>query len=232
MTLHDRGRGPDPGPPLGPLAVVFTLLFVGGVAVATALAGGDTFPSPFGSAATAASYFRDHRDAVRVSAFTQFAAAVPLAIYAATVSTRLRNYGIRVPGTTIALVGGVLAATMLALSGLLCWVLSRVEVTDSNGAFRVFHDLSFATGGVAHVVFLGLLVAGIAVPGLLANLLPRPLALTGLVIAVMAELASLALLIDGLAILVPIGRFTALGWLIAVGFMVRRNRVIRITGQN
>jgi hypothetical protein len=140
---------------------VFTVLFVGGVAVATALAGGDTFPSPFGSAATAASYFRDHRDAVRVSAFMQFAAAVPLAIYAATVSTRLRNYGTRVPGATIALVGGVLAATMLALSGLLCWVLSRVEVTDSTGAFRVFHDLSFATGGVAHVVFLGLLVAGV-----------------------------------------------------------------------
>jgi hypothetical protein len=211
---------------------VFTLLFVGGLAVATALAGGDTFPSPFGSAATAASYFRDHRDAVRVSAFTQFGAAVPLAIYAATVSTRLRNSRIRVPGTTIALVGGVLAAAMLALSGLLCWVLSRVEVTGSTGAFRVLHDLSFATGGVAHVVFLGLLVAGIAVPGLLANLLPRPLAWTGLVIAVMAELASLALLVDGVAILVPIGRFTTLGWLVVVGFVLPRNLVNRMADQN
>lgn len=41
---------------------------------------------------------------------------------------------------------------------------------------------------VAHVVFLGLLIAGIAVPGLLRQLLPRLMAITGLVIAMLAEL--------------------------------------------
>jgi hypothetical protein len=65
---------------------------------------------------------------VRVSAFLQFGAAIPLAIYAATVSTRVRTLGIRAPGATIAQIGGVLAAAFLALAGLVSWVLSGPEV--------------------------------------------------------------------------------------------------------
>ena len=54
---------------------------------------------------------------------------------------------------------------------------------------RALHDLAFLFGGPAHVVFLGLLLAGMAVPGLLLGLLPRATAWTGLVIAGLAELA-------------------------------------------
>lgn len=68
---------------------------------------------------------------------------------------------------------------MLTLSGLLQWVLSRPAVRTDVPIVRALHDLSFLTGGVAHVVFLGLLLAGIAVPALLLHLLPRPLAVTG-----------------------------------------------------
>jgi hypothetical protein len=204
--------------------VVFTALFLSGIAVSTVMAGGDTFPSPFAASAEIQRYFQNHQDAVRVSAFLQFGASVPLAIYAATASARLRNLGIRAPGATIAQVGGVLAAAMLALSGLVSWVLSRPEVLSEPALVRAMQDLAFATGGTGHVVFLGLLVAGIAVPGLLAGLLPRRLALTGLVIAAVAELSTLTLLLSDTAILLPIARFTALAWLIATGFLLPRTR--------
>ena len=225
MTPSERtARQANGGPPLGILAVVFTTLFVGGIAISTAMAGGDTFPSPFGSSAEILAYFHDHQDAVRVGAFLQFAASVPMAIYAATASARLRNLGIRVPGATIALVGGALAAAMLGLSGLVSWVLSRPDVLNEPAVVRALQDLAFATGGTGHVVFLGLLVAGIAVPGLLVGLLPRRLAMIGLVIAAVAELSTLTLLVSDAAILLPIARFTALAWLIAAGFVLPRTR--------
>ncbi|WP_067168507.1 hypothetical protein [Microtetraspora niveoalba] len=212
------------GPPLGVLAVVFTALFLGAIAVSTAMAGGATFPSPFGSAAEIVAYFHDNPDAVRVNAFLQFAASVPMAIYAATVSVRLRDLGIRAPGATIALAGGLLAAGLLAVSALFGWALSRPEVLTEPVVVRTLQDLAFAAGGTGHVVFLGLLVAGVAVPGWLAGLLPRPLALAGLAVAAVAELSTLTLLVPDAAFLLPVARFTALAWLVAVGFLLPRTR--------
>jgi hypothetical protein len=65
-------------------------------------------------------------------------------------------------------------------------------------------------------VFLGLLVAGVAVPSLVGRLVPRPLAITGLAVALVAELSTLALPLESAAVLLPIARFSALAWLIAV----------------
>ncbi|MGW6411703.1 hypothetical protein ACWF95_31570 [Streptomyces vinaceus] len=218
-------RDPQAGPPPGILAVVFTALFLAGLVLSTLLAGGDTFPSPFGSADTAAAYFRDHSGAVRVSGALQFAASVPLAIYAATVSARLHKLGVRAPGATIALAGGVLAAAFLTCSGLVTWLLSRPETAAHVELVRALQYLAFGLGGPAHVVLLGLLVAGIAVPGLLAGLLPRALAVTGLAIAAVSELSTLVLLVDAAAPLLPIARFAGLLWLIAAGFLLPRRRV-------
>ncbi|MFE2474873.1 hypothetical protein [Streptomyces sp. NPDC059389] len=218
-------RDPQAGPPPGILAVVFTALFLAGLVLSTLLAGGDPFPSPFGSTDTATAYFRDHSGAVRVSGALQFAASVPLAIYAATVSARLHKLGVRAPGATIALAGGVLASAFLACSGLVTWVLSRPEVADHPEPVRALQYLAFGLGGPAHVVLLGLLIAGIAVPGLLAGLLPRALAVAGLAIAAVAELSTLVLLADGAALLLPVARFAGLLWLIAAGFLLPRRRV-------
>ncbi|GHE36537.1 hypothetical protein GCM10017673_43970 [Streptosporangium violaceochromogenes] len=225
MTTVERApRQAQGGPPLGVLAVVFTALLLGGVVVSTIMAGGATFPSPFGSADEILAYFRDHGDAVRVSGFLHFAASVPMAIYAATASARLHGLGVRAPGATIALVGGVLAAAMLAASGLFSWTLSHPEAVAVPAVARVLQDLAFAAGGTGHVVFLGLLVAGIAVPGLLAGLLPRAVAFAGLAVAVVAELSTLTLLVSDAAVLLPIARFTGLAWLIATGFLLPRTR--------
>ncbi|MEU2239829.1 hypothetical protein ABZ572_10530 [Streptomyces sp. NPDC018338] len=228
-THHQTGapaerREAQGGPPPGVLAVVFTALFLAGLALSTLLAGGDPFPSPFGETGEIVAYFRAHADAVQVSGALQFAASIPLAVYAATVSARLHRLGVRAPGATIALAGGLLAAGFLACCGLVSWTLSRTEVLELPPLVRALQYLAFATGGPGHVATLGLLVAGIAVPGLLAGLLPRALAVTGLALATIAELATLTLLFDGAALLLPLARFTCLGWLIAAGFLLPRRR--------
>jgi hypothetical protein len=206
------------------LAVVVTALFLAGLVLGIVLAGGVAFPSPFASGPDILAYFRDHQFAVQVSAFLQFGAAIPLAIYAATANARLHQLGIRAPGATIALAGGLLAAAFMAFSALVSWVLSRPEVAETPTLVRALQGLAFATGGPGHVVPLGLLVAGISVPGLLARLLPRWLSIAGLVIAALAELSTLTLLIDDASYLLPVARFTGLAWLIIAGFLLPRER--------
>ena len=153
-----------------------------------------------------------------------FASSVPLLIYASTATARLRQLGVTAPGATIALAGGTVASMTLALSGLLQWSLSRPEDSADAAVVRAISTLAFLVGGPGHVVPLGLLVAGIAVPSLIIRLLPRPVAWAGLVIAVIAELSTLALVSPSLAILLPIARFPALIWLVVAGVLLPRRR--------
>lgn len=61
---------------------------------------------------------------------------------------------------------------------------------------------------------------GIAVPALIVGLLPRWLAVAGLVLAVAAELSTLVLLAPGFAVLLPLARFGAMAWLITAGALL------------
>ena len=207
---------------MGVLAAVSLALLLAGLICSAALGG--TIPSPFGSAASIQHYFLAHPGAAKASGILAFASSVPLAIYAATASARLRQLGVTAPGATIALAGGLLSASALSLSGLLQWTLSRPAVRGDAALVRALHDLAFLTGGPAHVVALGLLIAGIAVPSLILGLLPRPLAWAGLVIAALAELSTVVLIWPSLAVLLPIARFPGLIWLIAAGFLLPHRR--------
>jgi hypothetical protein len=222
-TPGPRATRGEAGPPLVGLAAISTGLFVTGVVVTSVMAGA-VWPSPFEDSETVLAYFRDHGDAVTVGTFFQFGSAIPLAIYAATASTRLRNLGIRNPGATIALVGGVLSAVFVALSALISWTMVRPEVATDPAVLTALSNLSFMTGGPAAIVPFGLLLAGIATPGLLGRLLPRGFAITGMILALMAELSALTLLLDGAAYLLPVARFGGLAWLIAAGVMLPKRR--------
>lgn len=213
------------GPPLVVLGAISLVLLVGGLAIGVALGG--VLPFPIGSAGSIENYFRTEHVAVQVSAIGVFASSVPLAIYAATASARLRQLGVTAPGATIALAGGILAAGALGMAGLFGWTLSRPEVTGDPALVRALYFLVFLSGGPAHVITLGLLLAGIAVPGLILELLPKPVAWTGLAIAAIAELTTLVLLWPGLAPLLPAARIPGLVWLIVAGALLpvrRRNR--------
>src|SRR5690242_6997072 len=184
-SIEDRIRSTRPGrqggPPLAPVAAVSLVLLLAGIAVAVAVGG--VMPLPYGAAAHIVRYVHDHHGAVQAGAVGTFAASVPLTIYVATVSTRLRQLGVTAPGATIALAGGILATGALALAGLICWSMSRPEVVVDDGLIRALYYLVFLTGGVGHIVALGLLLAGIAVPSLMLGLLPRAVAWGGLAIA-------------------------------------------------
>lgn len=223
-----NGRPEQGGPPLVLVSGLSLGFLIGGLVVSAALGG--VTPSPFKSAAEVLGYFRDHPGAVQAGAVGQFASAVPLLIYASTASARLRQLGVTAPGATIALAGGTVASAALGLSGLLQWTLSRPDVSADSAVVRATSTLVFLVGGPWHVVALGLLVAGIAVPSLIIRLLPRPLAWAGLAIAVVAELSALSLVTPNLAILVPIGRFPALIWLVIAGALLPRRRKARIAG--
>lgn len=225
-STYDRteGRPIQGGPPLAPLAAVSLGLLIGGLAVAAALGG--VMPNPYDTA-DVERYFANEHASVLAGAVGVFASSVPLAIYAATASARLRQLGVTAPGATIALAGGILASAGLAISGLSAWTLSRPEVTADASLVRAVFYLTFLTGGPWHVIALGLLLAGIAVPGLILGLLPRPVAWAGLVIAVIAELTTLALIWPGVSVLLPVARFTGLIWLIVAGALLplrRRNK--------
>ncbi len=226
--MTTSAQRPQPGPPLAVLGFVFAGLFLASLILGTALAG-RPFPSPFGGDEEILSYFASGSAALTVTGFLLFGASIPLAIFTATATSRLRYMGFRVPGVQIALAGGLLSSAFLALCGLLAWVLSRPAVQSAPGTVRALHDLSFLTGGVAHVATFGLLAAGISVPALLGRLVPKWLAWLGLVIAGIAELSTLSLLVPGLAVLLPLARFPGLVWLVAMGLLLPRSRPRRET---
>jgi hypothetical protein len=201
------------GPPLVVLASISLALLLGGLGIGVVLGG--VPPMPF--APSVKEFIAEHPVAVQAAAVGVFASSVPLAIYAATASARLRQLGVTAPGATIALAGGILAAGALGLGGLSLWTLSRPEVTSDEPLVRAIYFLVFLTGGPWHVVGLGLLLAGIAVPGLVLGLLPRPVAWIGLVIAAIAEVTTLVLIWPGLDVLLPIARLSGLVWLIVAG---------------
>lgn len=207
------------GPPLPFLAGVSAALFVAGL-VATALVGGAAFPSPFAEPAAIQAYFAERRTAVLIGAVFQFGAAVPMAVFAAAVHARLHRLGVRATGASVALAGGLLASAFATLSALAQWVLSRPGAVGQPSVVRAMHDLAFLAGGPAHVVALGLLLAGIAVPALIVGLLPRWLAIAGLALAALAELCTLTLLAPPVALAVPLARFAGMGWLVVAGALL------------
>jgi hypothetical protein len=208
------GRRHHSGPPLALVAAICIGLLFGGLAIGVALGG--LMPLPYGPVAAVQQYVRAEPVAVQVIAVAVFASSVPLAVYAATASGRLRQLGVAAPAA-IALTGGVLAAGALGLTGLVAWTLSRPEVSGDTALVRALYYLVFLVGGAGHIVALGLLVAGMALPSLSLGLLPRPLAWAGLAIAGLSELTTLVLFWPVLGPILPVARVSALAWLLVAG---------------
>jgi hypothetical protein len=218
-TAPPTTRRPQGGPP--PLAPILAY----GVLMVTAVILSAASPQPSASAASVLAYDRTHHDALEVAGTLGFAASLPLAIWSATVYRRLRTgLAVTAPGAVIGLVGGLLAAASLALTGLVNWTSSQTSALDDPGVARALADLSFATGSAGFVTPLGLLLAGIAVPALIIRLFPRWLAWAGLAIAALSLLSTFALLTTALDFTFPVGRFLGLAWLIAASVMLPADR--------
>lgn len=225
QVMDDSSSDARAGLPLVGWAAVSIGLLFGAIAWGVALGG--VMPLPYGPAAPIQQYVARQSAALHVMAVGTFAASVPLAIYAATASARLRQLGATAATATIALTGGVLAAGTLGATGLLGWVLSRPDVGADRSVVRTLYYLAFLSGGPAHIVALGVLVAGMAVPSWKMRLLPRPLPWLGLIIAALAELATLVLIWPLLGVLLPVARVAALIWLLVAGgrLALQRNEI-------
>lgn len=197
------------------LSVICLGLLFGGLAIGVALGG--VMPLPYGRATRVYAYVRAQPLAIEVMAAAVFGSSIPLAIYAAAVGARLRQLGAGAPTATIALTGGVLAAGALGLTGLLGWTLSHPDVSADTALVRAIYYLVFLVGGPGHIVALGLLVAGIAGPGLRLGLTPKAVAWIGLAIAALAEAAPLVLVWPEVGAILPIARVSALVWLVVAG---------------
>lgn len=204
------------------MALACLALLIGGLAIGVALGG--VMPLPYGPAGPIQHYVRAEPVAVQVIAVAVFGSSVLLAIYAAMAGTRLRQLGVTAPAATVALTGGILAAGALGLTGLLAWPLSRPDVSADTALVRALYLLVFLVGGPAHIVALGLLVGGMALPGMTLGLLPRPLAWIGLAIAALAVLTTLVLIWPGLGVMLPVARVSALVWLVVAGGLLPLRR--------
>ena len=159
-------RGPHSGAPLLPPVLAYTALTVIGVIV------NRSTPHPDATGAAVLAYTTAHATTGKAGSWLLFAAGIPLALIAAIAYRRLRALGITAPGSAIALTGGALAASALTLSGVFAWAGSRLPTDASPALARALADVSFLTGGPAFAAMFALLIAGLAVPGWLAGLLP------------------------------------------------------------
>lgn len=180
--------------------------------------------SPWSSDGHLLDFYAHHGGAAHAEAFFTFGAAIPFAIVTAVVVSRVRTLGFEVPGRMIALIGGTVAASLLALSGLITLALTTPHLSGSPDVVRALQALGTAAGGPGFVVFEGLLVAGISVIGLIGRVLPRPLAWFGLAVAAVSELAHLSVAFPALDFLLPIGRFSSLAWILAVAVLLPESR--------
>lgn len=206
------------GPPLGPLAVVYTVLFLAGLYPVTIFGGLPHFPGPWESRDTIAAFFQSRPDAARLCALFQFGAAVPLGLFTASIVSRLEFLGVRAAGPRIAMFGGFTAAlTMMASSGVL-WAMSQPGIAADGTLLHALYWLVQAFGASGFAVPFGLLVAGVSIPVLILKLAPRWIAWLGIALAVAAELSWFYLITPAALPLVPLTRFPGFAWMIAIGF--------------
>lgn len=207
-----------PSPPLGVVAVVFTVLFCAGLYPVTMFGGMPYFPGPWEPAQTIVSFFRLRPTAALLCAFLQFGSAIPLGIFTATVVSRLRFLGVRAAGIHIALFGGFGAAFAVASSALVLWTMTHPGIAQDAALTQALYFLSYGLGGPGYSVPLGLLMAGVSVVTLFYRLVPRWISILGLALAVCGELSWLNLEFPKALFLIPLTRFPGFVWMIAVGF--------------
>lgn len=213
------------GPPLGILAVVWTVLFVVGLAIV--LAGTPRFPEPGAAGEAISAFFITRATADTVCALLQFGAAIVLGIFTASAVNQMRFLGVRAAGVNIALFGGLAAAILGLATSLAMWTLAQHGVAQNANVATALYSFAFGLGGVGYSAPAGLLIAGIAIPAGFSRLLPKWMVVTGIVLAAIGEASTLTLLFPKLVLLIPLTRFPGFLWLIAAGFALPRKTAVK-----
>jgi hypothetical protein len=223
LGLQQRGTR-HAGPPLWLPASMYTILFLAGLYPVTVFGGQPHFPGPWESSDVIAAFFQARPTAVRICAFLQFGAAVPLGIFAVSAVSRLQFLGVRAAGASIALFGGIATAvTMMAASAAL-WVMAQPGIAQDPAVLQALYWLVQGFGGAGFSVPFGLLVAGLTITAAFMKLLPKWIVVLGLAIAICGELSWLYFMFPGALPLVPLTRFPGFVWLVAIGLALPATR--------
>lgn len=222
-TYPARSRSVSPGPHPGVVAIVAALLFCVSVVIFESVHGLH-FPYPGDTTSAMTNYFSAAAARVQFGAFLHCGSAIALGVVTAAATNRMRSLGACGIGLRIAFFGGVFAALLSLLEAGVVWILAQPGIADvpTHGAVvvRALYLFAFMLDGPAYAGSLGLLLAGLAVAGLIGKLLPRWLAWAGLVIAGLGELSFLSMLLPVFGMLIPLTRFPGYLWLITAGFFL------------
>ncbi|MGA8671866.1 MAG: hypothetical protein WB679_18435 [Terracidiphilus sp.] len=217
-------------PPLGLVAIIFTVLFCAGLYPVTAFGGKPYFPGPGESAQTIVAFFQARPSAVLLCAFLQFGSAIPLGIFTASAVSRLKFLGVRAAGADIALFGGFGTAFMMMTNACVLWTMAQPEISQASVVTLALYRLAFGLGGPGYSVSLGLLMAGISVPVYFRKLAPRWIPILGLVLALVGELSWLNIEFPQALLLIPLTRFPGFIWMIAMGFALPATAAQQVEG--
>lgn len=220
LLSQERPRRQHAGPPLWLMAIVYTVLFLASLLPVTWLADGPSFPSPWESSDAIAAFFQAHPTAVRICAFLQFGAAIPLGIFGASAVSRLQFLGARVAGVSIALFGGIATAVTMMAASIVLWVMGQPGISEDRAVLQALYWLVQGLGGPGFAVPFGILVAGITIPGAFMRLIPKWLVVLGMAVAICGELSWLYMMAPAALPLVSLARFPGFAWMIATGLAI------------
>src|SRR4029453_4967549 len=206
-----------PSPPLWLMAIAYTALFLAGLYPVTVFGGQPYYPGPWESADTIAAFFQARPMAVRVCAFLQFGAAIPLGIFTASIASRLQFLGSRAAGVSIALFGGFTTAVMMMAASIALWAMAQPGIADNSPVLQACYWLTQVFGGAGFFVPVRLVVAGVTIPAAFMKLIPKWIVVLGIAVAICGELSWLYMMVPNALPLVPLTRFPGFVWLIAVG---------------
>lgn len=218
---------PHHSPPLGIVAIVYTVLFCAGL---YPIIGKPDFPLPWYGLPHIQMFFNQRHAAALLCAFLQFGSAIPLGIFAAAAVSRLKFFGVRAAGADIALFGGFSTAVLMLASSSVLWTMSIPGIAQDPSLIQALLNLDFALGGPGFSVPFGLFMAGLSVPLLFRRLTPRWIPVMGLLLAACGELSWLSIEFHSTVLLIPLTRFLGFIWMIAVGFALPA-RAMRAAGE-
>jgi hypothetical protein len=207
-----RRRGPRM-PLIG--ALVFLVSFLAVTVVGAVLQTG-SMPLPDAPVDDQVRFLVANTTASTVTGVLQALSAAGLAVAVAAVTrTGYGGTGRGLPAAT-----GIVAVVALLVSAALSIVLGVIAPTVAPDVVAAVRTASFLTGGVVHVVVLGLFVAVVSRrPGW-----TRPVAVLGVVAAVVAGLSLVSTLWSPASVLLPIGRLLCMAWAVTAGVSLLRGR--------
>jgi hypothetical protein len=201
----------------------FTLFFLAGDVFNATMLTGDVI-MPGAPASEVVAFYRTNSTATTLVGLVQLSSAVALLCFAGRVASLTRavtDSRLRAIGA----VSGTVAGAALAVSASIGLVLSRIATEVPADAVGALRQANFLTGGVVHVVTLGVFAATTCLVLGRAGAIARSARVLGLVAAVPAILSVSSLLWYYASVFLPLGRILLMTWAVFAAIsLFRRSR--------